>query len=163
MSCLNNILCIPRGMAMIRLSCKQQYEVTHETSLYSQKKCSRRLDQNNIFALVIRLQKTPSRRLGQDQDTRLGHTPSRHLEDVLQKRLQDFLKTFWRRFQDVLRRYLQDVFKTYHQVKVSLLTCLWDVVKIFLRPTAKTVIYRRICGGHTSEKFVVSVQNLHER
>ena len=61
----------------------------------------------NIFALVIRLQKTPSR----------------HLQDVLVKtnifvltiRLQDVFKTSSRRFQDVFKtssRRFQDVFKT---------------------------------------------------
>ena len=29
---------------------------------------------------------------------------------------------------------------------------------MFLRRTAKTVIYRRICLGHTSEKFMVSAK-----
>ena len=105
---------------------------------------------------------------------------------VFRRRLQDVFKTSWlrpiysswlyvfktscknvfkissRRLQNVLERYLQDVFKTYHQVKLFLLTSLRDVFNKFLRRTAKTVIYRRICLGHTSEKFMVSVQNLQE-
>ena len=134
-----------------------------------QKKSSRRLQnvliKTNIFALVIHLQKTSSRRLGQDQYIRLGHTPSRRLQDVLQKRLQDIfktscknvLKTSSRRRQDVLQRCLPDVFKKYHQVKLLLLTNLRDVFNTFLRRTAKTIIYRRItCLDHTSEKFIVS-------
>ena len=108
----------------------------------------------------------------------------RRLQDVLQKRLQDIFKTsskrfegvfktssrhlqvvfktFWRHLQDVLERYLQDVFKTYHQGKLFLLSILRDVFITFLRRTAKTVIYKRICLGHTSGKFTVSVQNLQE-
>ena len=115
--------------------------VTHQTFV---------LVKTNIFVLAIRLQdvsKTSSRRL---QD--VFKTSSKRLQDVLQKRVQDVLKTSSRRLQDLLQRYLQDVFKTYHQVKLFL----------FSRSIAKTVIYRRICLGHTSEKFMVSVQNLQE-
>ena len=68
-----------------------------------------------------------------------------------------------RNLQPVLQIYLQDVFKTYHQVKVFLLTRLREVFDTFLRRTPKTVIYWGICLGHTtSEKFIVSVQNLQE-
>ena len=41
----------------------------------------------NTFTLVIRLQKTSSRLLDQDQYIRLGHTSSKRLQDVLQARL----------------------------------------------------------------------------
>ena len=60
-----------------------------------------RLDED-VFRL--RLQKTSSRRLDQDQYIRLGHTSSR--------RLQDVFKTSSRRLQDVLQKRLQDIFKT---------------------------------------------------
>ena len=60
----------------------------------------RRLE--DVFRL--RLQKTSSRRFGQDQYIRLGYMTSR--------RLQDVFKTFSRRLQDVLPRCLQDIFKT---------------------------------------------------
>ena len=56
---------------------------------------------------------------------RLAKTSSRHLQDVF--------KTFWRRLQDVLQSYLQDVFKIYHQVKLFLLTRLWEAFNTFLR------------------------------
>ena len=139
------------------------------------------LIKTNMFALALRLQKTSSRRLGQDQYIRLGYTSSRRLQDVLQKRLQDIFKTssrrlaktssrhlqdvfktFWRRLQDVLQRYLQDVFKTYHQVKLFLLTRLWEAFNTFLRRSfPKTVIYRGICLSNTiSDKFMVSEPNL---
>ena len=53
------------------------------------------LIKTNMFALALRLQKTSSRRLGQDQYIRLVHTSSR--------RLQDIFKTFWRRFEGVFK------------------------------------------------------------
>ena len=126
------------------------------------KTSSRRLDQDEYIHLSHTSSedvfKMSSRSLGQEQYIRLGHTSLRRfqtssgcLQDVLPRRLQDFLQ-----------RCLQDVFKIYHQVKSFLLTRLRDIFNTFLRRTAKTVIYRRICLGHTSEKFMVSVQNLQE-
>ena len=117
--------------------------------------------------------KTFSRRLDQVEYVRLSLTSS---EDVLVKTnilvfitfyfgcLQDVFKKSSRRLQDVLQRYLQDVFKTYHQVKLFLLTRLREVFNTFLRRSfPKTVIYRGICPGNTtSDKFMVSVQNLQE-
>ena len=126
------------------------------------------LMKTNIFLLIIRLQKTSSRRLGQDQYIRLGYTSSRRLQDVLSRRLQDVLP---RRLEDVLKtswktssRHLQDVFETYHQVKLFLLTRLWEAFNTFLRRSfPKTIIYRGICPGNTtSDKFMVSAQNLQE-
>ena len=64
--------------------------------------------------------------------------------------------------------FLQDVLNTYDQgkyideYKLLLLTSLRDVFNTFLRRTAKTVIYRKVYLGRTSEKFMVSVQNLQE-
>ena len=73
-----------------------------------QKTSSRRLHnvliKTNMFALALCLEKTSSRRLGQDQYIRLGYTFSR--------RLQDVFKTSSRCLQDVLPRRLQDVFRT---------------------------------------------------
>ena len=109
----------------------------------------------NMFALALRLQKTPSKRLGQHQYIRLGHTSSRRLQDVFKtlqdvfktssrnvfkkssKRLQDALKNVFktssRSLQDILQRYLHEVFKTYHQVKLFLLTRLLQAFSTFLR------------------------------
>ena len=123
------------------------------------------LIKTNIFALVISLQdvfKTSSRHLAKMSSRHLqdvSKASSRYLQDVLPRcvqgafrtssrrlaktswrHLQDAFKTFWRPLQDVLQRLLQDVFKTYHQVN-----CL---------PRS------RICLGHTSEKFMVSVESL---
>ena len=126
------------------------------------------LDQDEYFRLSLTSSedvfKTSSRRLGQDQYIRLGYTSSRRLQDVFKtssRHLQDVLP---RRLQDVLQRYLQDVFKTYHQVKLFLLTRLWEAFNTFLRRSfPKTIIYRGICPGNTtSDKFMVSVQNLQE-
>ena len=93
-------------------------------------------------------------------------TSSRHLQDVLPRSLQDVFKTSLRRpakmssrhLQDVLQRCLQDFFKTYQHVKLFLLTSLRHIFNTFLRHTAKTMIYRMIGLGRTSEKFMVSVQ-----
>ena len=113
------------------------------------------LVKTNIFALSIRLQdvfKTFSRCL---QDVL-----QKHLQDVLPRRLQDVFETSSRRLANTSWRHLQDVLKTYHQVKLFLLTSLWEVFNMFVRRTAKTVVYRTIHLGRTSEKFMVSVQNL---
>ena len=145
------------------------------------------LMKTNIFLLIIHLQKTSSRRLGQDQYIRLGYTSSRRLQDVfktfsrrlqdvLPRRLQDVFKTSSRHLQDVFKTsskrlqdvsqirlediFHQDVLKTYHDVKLFLLTSLWEVFHMFVRRTGKTVVYRRIHLGNTSEKFMINVQNL---
>ena len=134
------------------------------------------LIKTNIFILVVRLQKTSSRRLTQDQYFRLGHTSSRSFQDVFKtflRCLQDVFKTSLRRLQVIFKASFQNVFKISCknilkttsrrlQVKLFLLTCLRDVFNTFLRRTASTVIYRRICLGHTFEKFMVSVENLQE-
>ena len=71
-------------------------------------------------------------------------------------------KTSSRRLANTFWRHLQDILKAYHQSKLFLLTSLWVVFSMFVGRTAKTVFYRRIHLGHTSEKFTVSVQNLQE-
>ena len=133
------------------------------------KTSSRRLDQDEYVRLSLTSSedvfKTSSRRLGQDQYIRLGHTSSRRLQDVFKtssRRLQDVFKTSSRRLAKTSSRHLQDVLKMYHQVKLFLLTSLWEVFNMFVRRTAKTIVYRRIHLGHTSEKFMVTVQNLQE-
>ena len=96
------------------------------------------LIKTNLLALLIRLQKTSSRRLDQDQYIRLDHTSSRRFQDVLQKLLKGIFKTSSRRFkkvfmtssrhlQDVLQRCAQDTFKMYHQVILLFLTYFQDV------------------------------------
>ena len=134
-------------------------ELAYETSKYSswwrpledvfrfrlQKTSSRRIQdflmKTNIFLSTIRLQKTSSRHLGQNQYIRLAHTQdvfkmfsrrlaktsSRRLQDIFKTSCQDVLqirpedifktfwrrlKTFWRHLQGVFLRRLQDVSKT---------------------------------------------------
>ena len=109
-----------------------------------QKMPSRRISSSNSY--VFR------KRLYQDQYIRLHYTSSRRLA----KAFQDIFKTSSKRFQDISKAScLEDIFKMYYQLNCSVL-----LFKTFLRRTAKTVIYKRICLGHTSEKFMVSVQNL---
>ena len=93
------------------------------------------LIKTNMFALALRLQKTSSRRLGQDQYIRLGYTSSRRLQDVLQKRLQDIFKTSSRRL-------------------AKMPSWRWRIVRLNCLPRS------RIGLGHTSEKFMVSAENL---
>ena len=127
-----------------------------------------------VDVFCFRLQKKSSRRLNQDEYA------SRLFQDVFKtycksvfktssKRLQDVLKnvfkTSLRRLQDVLQRYLLDVFKAYHQVKLFLLTRLWEAFNTFLRRSfPKTTLYRGIWPSNTtSDKFMISVQSLQER
>ena len=106
---------------------------------------------------------------------RLAKTSSRHFQDVFKtfsRRLQDF-KTSSRRLRDVLKtssrrlakmpsKRFQDIPSSYTVLLNKFSICLQDVFTTFLRRSAKTVIYRRVCLGHTFEKFMVSVQNLQE-
>ena len=93
----------------------------------------------------------------------------RRLEKVLKS---SFIFAFRRLFQNVLlniftlvirlqetssrrlAKILQGIFKKYHQVKLFLLTRLWDVFKTFLSLSAITVIYGRICRSHFWEIYV---------
>ena len=86
---------------------------------------------------------------------RLAKTSSRHLQHVF--------KISSRHVTKISSRHLPDVFKTYHQVQPLLLTRLQDdVFNTFLRRIAKTIVCVKICPGHTSEKFMVKVQNFQE-
>ena len=140
-----------------------------------------------IFSPYSYVFKMSTRHFDQDKYIRLGDTSSRRLQDVfkipprcfqdvltrrlqdvLQKRLQDIFKTSWGCFEDVLKkswrhllgkmssRSIKDVLKTLSIRMVNL------VFSTFLRRTAKSVIYRKICLGHTSDKVMVRVKNLQE-
>ena len=67
------------------------------------------LIKTNMFASALGLQKTSSRRLGQDQYIRLGYTSSRRLAKTSSRRFEDVFKTSWK----TSSRHLQDVFKTF--------------------------------------------------
>ena len=88
----------------------------------------------NMFALVLHLQKTSSRRLHQDEYVRLSLTPSEDVFKTSSRRLGqdqyihlDHMSS--RRFQNVLPRRLQDVFKT---------SCK-DIFQTFSRRTIKLI------------------------
>ena len=137
-----------------------------------QETSSRRLEDvfktscKNVFQTSSRrlqnASKTSSRRL---QD--IFKTSTRRFQEILQKRLQDIFKTPSRRFETCSRRLAkmssrrcQDVSSSYTVLVNNFSRCLQDVFPTFLKCTAKTVIYRSICLGHTSEKFMISGQNL---
>ena len=102
------------------------------------------------------------------------------LQDILLRRIQNVFKTSLRRFEDVFKtssthfenvfktssRCLQNVFRISSRRIIILVNTfsryLRDIFKTFLRRTSKTLISRRICLVLTSEKFMVSVQNLQE-
>ena len=133
---------------------KFQVKVHTQQTFVLMKTSSRRLQD----VCRLRLQKTSSRRLGQDEyirlTLRLQKTSLRRLQDVLIKtntsvlviRLQAVFKTFSRRLQDVskrlqdlLQKRLQDIFKTSsrsfeHVFKTS---CK-DVFKTFSRGIIKS-------------------------
>ena len=108
-----------------------------------QKTSSRRLQdiliKTNIIVLVIRLQdvfKTSLRRL---QDVLPRHpqnvfkTSCKNVFKISSRRLQYVFKTSSRHLQDVLQRSFQDVFKTYHQVKLFLLTRFQNVSEMYCK------------------------------
>ena len=114
-----------------------------------------------------------SRRLDQYQYFCLGHTSSRLLQDVFKtSSRQGVFKTFSGRFQDVLQKLPQQIFKASWQdfLKRSP-KLLLDVFQKLLQDVFETFSRRiirlnclprsRICLGHTSKKFMVSVENYH--
>ena len=109
-----------------------------------QKTSSRRLDQDEYVRLSLTSSKdvfkTSSRRLGQDQYIRLGYTSSRRLQDVFKtssRRLQDVFKTSSRRLAKMSSRRFQDVSSSYTVLVNKFSRCLQDVFTTFLRRTAK--------------------------
>ena len=129
----------------------------------------------NIFLLVIRLQdvfKSLSRSLQEILPRRLEDVFKRSLGRLAKISLRLFVKISSRHSQDVFKtssKHLQDVFKMYHQVQLALLTRLQDVSKTYStrfektkRRTEKTIIYRKICLGHTPGKSMVKVQIFQE-
>ena len=131
-------------------------------------KSSRRLDQDEYIRLSHSpsedVFKTSSRCLDQDQYIHFGHTSSRCLQDVFKTSCQDVLL---RRLQDVLQKRLQDIVKTtsrrlQKRLQDIFKTSCKDAFKMFWRRIIRLncLPSSRICLGHTSEKFMVSVENL---
>ena len=92
----------------------------------------------DVFGL--RLQKTSSRRLDQDEYIRLSHTSSEDVFKTSSRRFQDVFKTSSRRLQDVLKtssRRLQDVLKTSSSCLLDVFKTFWkrlqDIFKMFAR------------------------------
>ena len=85
----------------------------------------------NIFLLIICLQKTSPRRLGQDQYIRLVHMSSRHLQDVLPRCLQEVFKASSRHVSQIRPEDIQHVCKTYCKdrclQKDSLRSHFWEI------------------------------------
>ena len=114
------------------------------------------LIKTNMVALALRLQKTSWSRPIYASWPYIFKTSCQDVFKTssgrLWKRLQDIFKTSSRR----LQRYLE--------VELFLLTRLWEAFNTFLRVSfPKTIIYWGIYPGNTtSDKFMVSVQNLQE-
>ena len=93
----------------------------------------------NIFPSLIRLQKTSSRWLDQDQYNRLGHTSSRRLQDIFKTSCQGVFKTSSRSLHDVLQKLLQDIFKMFlRPLQDVFQKCLQDIFKTSSRQVCKT-------------------------
>ena len=101
-----------------------------------QKTSSRRLDQDEYVHLSLMSSedvfKTSSRRLGQDQYIRLGYTSSRRLQDVFKTSSRRLAKTSSRHLQDVLLRRFQEVFKTSSRLLAKM--CSRRLSKMSSRP-----------------------------
>ena len=119
--------------------------------------------------------KTSSRHLAKTSSRRLQDVFKTSCKNVVKTSSRSLAKTSWIHLKtswDVFKTYCKDVlrtssgrFKDAYQVKVLVNTSsrrLRDVFNMFLRQTVKTIIYRKIWLGHTSEKFMVSVQNFQE-
>ena len=118
----------------------------------------------DISTLVIRLHKTSSRRL---QDILIKTNVF-----VLVIRLQDVFKTFSKRLQNIFKTSCKNVFKTSSRRLQDILEDIFKtslrrfhkvlVFRTFLGRYAKTIIYRKICLGHSCKNFLVRVQNFQE-
>ena len=91
------------------------------------------LIKTNIFALIIHLQKTSSRRLGQEQYICFGHTSSRRFQDVLKIPCQDAFK----RFSKLLQTSWKNVFKTSSR-RLAKTSCFQNVSKTLCKNVLKT-------------------------
>ena len=89
----------------------------------------------NIFALIIRLQKTSWSR-------------------PIYSSWQYVFKTSSRRFEDAFKASYKKVFQTSSRRLAKKPSRRWRIIRLNYLPRS------RICLGHTSEKFMVSVENL---
>ena len=95
----------------------------------------------DVFSYIVIIPTKNSswwRRLGQDQYIRLGYTSSRRLQDVFKtssRHLQDVLP---RRLQDVLQKRLQDIFKTSSRRLQNVFKTSWKTSSRHLQDVFKT-------------------------
>ena len=128
----NNTDNVPAGIhcLLLQFHLTQQTFVLMKTSFVFvfRRRLQDILIKTNIFAILIRLQKTSWRRLDQDQYIRFRHTSSRCLQDVF--------KTSSRRFVKISSRCFQDVSSSYTALVNKFLRCLQGVFPTFLRCSA---------------------------
>ena len=120
------------------------------------------LIKTNIFAILIRLQKTFSRRL---QDVLIKtniFVLVIRLQDVFKTSYQDVFKTSSRHLQDVLQRCLQDAFKTYHQVILFLLTSFQDVFKTYSQRFLGVLQRRLSTEGFALVTLLTNLLSVHK-
>ena len=99
----------------------------------------------NIFALIIRLQKTSWSRPIYSSWPYVFKTFSRHLQDVLPRRLQDVFKTTLRRLAKSSSRHLQDVLKTSsRRLQDIFKTSCQDIFKTSRKDAFKTLTYHQV-------------------
>ena len=96
----------------------------------------------NKFALALRLQKTSSKCLGQDQYIRLGYMSSRRVAKMSSRRFGDVFKASSRHLQDVFKTSCKNVFRKSSRR-------LQDIFKTFSRRLAK-ISSRRFQGVSSS-------------
>ena len=128
------------------------------------------LIKTNVFALLIRLQKTSWSRSTYSSWSYVFKTFSRRLQDVFKtssgllqdvlktssRRLQEISKTSSRRLQDVLKtssRHLQHVFQTYYQVKVFLVIHFQDIFETYLKRSWDVLLRWLSAGGLLRSHF----------
>ena len=92
----------------------------------------------NIFVLIIRL----------------DHTSSRSLQDVLKTSSRRLAKTSCKSVFKISSRRLQDVLKTSSRRLAKMPSRCWRIIRL------NYLTRSRICLGDTSEKFMVSVENV---
>ena len=81
-------------------------------------------------------------------------TPSTRLSDILKTSSRRLAKTSSRSLQNVFNTSWKSVFKTSSRRLAKIPSRRWRIIKLNCLPRS------RICLGHTSEKFMVSVENL---
>ena len=104
----------------------------------------------NIFVFAIRLQEVIK-------------TFSRRLQDVFNTSCQDVCNNSSRRLAETSSRHLQEIFKFFCTRRQDIFKTSWkDVFKTFPRRIIRlNCLYRwSICLAQSSEKFMVTVENL---